>query len=137
LSLLADVETPDLFEWCILLLEDEANEVRLAALETMKQCDDIDLGLIAPLAESKIQSIRAAAISILALRTAGEASGWYWRGMCDPSTHVRLGTARLLQNLDPNQHRDLFETALYDPEPRIAAIAEELTAGKGFVRLKW
>jgi len=46
-------------------------------------------------------------------------------GLTDPETHVRVETARFLDELDPAVHRKLFELALYDPNPKVAEGGEE------------
>jgi hypothetical protein len=136
LDLLAELQDPDLFDWCALYLEDESIPVRVQALKIMQRCDDIDPELIAPLADVEEKTIRAAAIETLAL-CVGMAPQWYWRGLTDPSPHVRLTVARQLQHLDPTAHRNIFETARYDPHVDVARIAEKLIQGKGFEKRVW
>ena len=136
LDLLAELQDPDLFDWCALYLEDESISVRVQALKIMQRCDDIDPELIAPLADVEEKTIRAAAIETLAL-CVGVAPQWYWRGLTDPSPHVRLTVARQLQHLDPTTHKDIFETARFDPHADVARIAEKLIQGKGFEKRVW
>ncbi len=47
---------------------------------------------------------------------------------------MRLETAAQRDDLDPADHREVFELALYDPNPDVAKGARELTRGKGFSR---
>ena len=35
------------------------------------------------------------------------------------------------------EHRDVFEAALYDPHPQIAKAARRLTQGMGFDKIVW
>ena len=71
-------------------------------------------------------------------RDAGaEAPVWFRNGLTDPSAHVRVHTARYLEELDLATHRDLFELALYDANSKVAQIAEKLTSGKGVAREAW
>ena len=132
LELLAQLEHEDLYDWCTLLLLDESAEVRIAALQTIVQCDDGDPEAIQPFAESENKRIRAAAIAALAKHSAEDAPRWFERGLKDREACVRLETASLLPTLDVSQHRRIFELALYDPNPSIKHLAEKLTAGKGY-----
>jgi len=137
LSLLADMGDPDLFDWCVMFLGDEAVTVRLAALRAMLQCDDGHPQVIEPLSKSQNKRIRAAAIAALARHAGEDAPRWFKRGLKDPSPCVRLAAARLLDQLDPTEHRRIFELALYDPNPDVARAARKITAGKGYAKLKW
>ena len=132
LELLAQLEHEDLYEWCTLLLSDESVEVRIAALQTIVHCDDGDPEAILPFAESQNKRIRAAAIAALAKHSAEDASRWFQRGLKDREACVRLETAALLPTLDTIEHREIFELALYDPNPAIKYLAEKLTVGKGY-----
>ena len=132
LELLAQLEHEDLYDWCTLLLLDESAEVRIAALQTIVQCDDGDPEAIQPFAESENKRIRAAAIAALAKHSAEDAPRWFERGLKDREACVRLETASLLPTLDAIEHRGIFELALYDPNPSIKHLAEKLTAGKGY-----
>jgi hypothetical protein len=138
LKLLAEIEDPDLFEWCAMYLREDSIAVRLAALHAMLRCEQIDPAAVAPLAASKDKRIRGAAIAVLA-RHGGEeaAERWFRRGLKDPEPCVRLETAAILAQLDPAEHRAVFRLALYDPNPKIARKAEKLIAGKGFPRMTW
>jgi len=132
LELLAQLEHEDLYEWCTLLLSDESVAVRIAALQTIVHCDDGDPEAILPFAESENKRIRAAAIAALAKHSAEDASRWFERGLKDHEPCVRLETSSLLPTLDAIEHREIFELALYDPNPAIKHLAEKLTAGKGY-----
>ena len=132
LELLAQLEHEDLYEWCTLLLSDESIEVRIAALQTIVYCDDGDPEVLLPLAKSQNKRIRAAAIAALAKHAAQDAPRWFERGLKDREPCVRLETAALLPTLDVIEHREIFELALYDPNPAIKHLAEKLTAGKGY-----
>ena len=135
LSLLADLPDPDLFDWCVMFLDDEAPSVRLAALRAMLRCEEAETDAVAPLVQSDGKRIRAAALAAMAKFSGGDAPRWFERGLKDPSPCVRVAAARLLERLDPTAHRRLFELALYDPNPDVARIARGLTAGKGFASL--
>ena len=132
LELLAQLEHEDLYEWCTLLLSDGSVEVRIAALQTIVHCDDGDSEIILPFAESQNKRMRAAAIAALAKHSAEDAPRWFKRGLKDREACVRLETASLLPTLNAIEHREIFELALYDPNPAIKHLAEKLTAGKGY-----
>ena len=132
LELLAQLEHEDLYEWCTLLLSDESVEVRIAALQTIVHCDDGDPEVLLPLAESQNKRIRAAAIAALAKHSTEDAPRWFERGLKDREACVRLETASLLPTLDAIEHQEIFELALYDPNPAIKHLAEKLTTGKGY-----
>jgi hypothetical protein len=132
LELLAQLEHEDLYEWCTLLLLDESEEVRIAALQTIVHCDSGDPEVILPFAKSENKRIRAAAIAALAKHSVEDAPLWFERGLKDREACVRLETAVLLSTLDAIEHREIFELALYDPNPSIKHLAEKLTAGKGY-----
>ena len=132
LKLLTQLEHEDLYEWCTLLLSDESVEVRIAALQTIVYCDDGDPEVILPFAESQNKRIRASAIAALAKHSAEDAPRWFERGLKDREACVRLETAALLPTLDAAEHREIFEIALYDPNPAVKGLAEKLTTGKGY-----
>ena len=132
LELLAQLEHEDLYEWCTLLLSDESVEVRIAALQTIVHCEDGDPEVILPFAESQNKRIRAAAIAALAKHSTEDAPRWFERGLKDREACVRLETASLLPTLDAIEHQEIFELALYDPNPAIKHLAEKLTTGKGY-----
>ena len=137
LALLADLGAPDLFDWCVMFLADAALSVRLAALRAMLRCDDGHPEAVEPLARSDNKRVRAAAIAALAHLAGDDAPRWFRRGLRDPSPCVRVATARLLDKLDPAEHKALFELALTDPNPDVARAARKLTAGKGYAKLEW
>ena len=137
LGLLAEVADPDLFEWCAMYLDDESADVRLAALHTMLRCDDFDADLVEPFAADEDNRIRGAAIAALARHGGRAADRWFERGLKDPSPCVRLETARALPALDPQKHRGVFQLARFDPNPKIADLAEKLIAGKGYPKVTW
>ncbi|MGB2821757.1 MAG: HEAT repeat domain-containing protein, partial [Phycisphaerae bacterium] len=137
LELLAGIEDPDLFEWCAMYLKDGSVAVRLAALHTMLRCEQIDPKAVAPLARSADKRVRGAALAVLARHGGEDAERWFQRGLKDPEPCVRLETAAVLSQLDPAEHRAIFQLALYDPNPKIAEMAGKLIAGKGFPRLTW
>ncbi len=137
LSMLAEVDEPDLFDWCVMFLDDEAKSVRLAALQTMLRCREGHADAIEPLAGSKDKRIRAAAIAALARHSGSDAQPWFERGLKDPEACVRVQAASLLRQLDPARHRAVFELALYDPNPDVARAARKATAGKGYGKPRW
>jgi HEAT repeat protein len=137
LKLLAELDDPDLFEWCVMMLEDESPSVRVAALRTMAGCQEGDAEMIEPLAASRDKRIRAAAIAALARHAGDDAPRWFERGLKDPSACVRVSAASALDGLDPAEHQALFELALHDPNPQVARTARKLTAGKGFTEASW
>jgi len=132
LKILAEIGDPDLFEWCSVYLEDESVELVVAALHTMLHCTSIDQTSIKPFAGSENDRIRAAAIATLAKHSTEDKAHWCRLGLTDPSTCVRVETARNLPDLDPAQHRSVFSLALHDPNPEVARRAERLTKGKGY-----
>jgi len=134
LKLLAEIETPNLFDWCVMLLDDEFMDVQVATLHVMLCCDKVDTEVILPLAESENKRVRAAAIAVLAKHSGGNALYWFELALKDKSACVRLETVSLLSELDTEKHRHIFELALRDSNPRIKHIARKLTVGKGFKR---
>jgi len=132
LKLLAKSNDPDLADWCLMFLDDESERVRVAALRTMRQGEDVDAETIAPLAEAKGKRVRGAALAALAKFGGRKAPAWFDRGLRDPEPAVRLETASVLDALDPAEHRAIFELALNDPNPQVAQTARKLAAGKGF-----
>ena len=132
LKQLARLGNEDLYDWCTLLLSDESLDVRIAALQTIVRCDDGDPEVILPFAESQNKRIRAAAVAALAKHSAEDAPRWFERGLKDREVCVRLETAALLPTLDVTRHREIFELALYDPNPEIKHLAEKLTVRKGY-----
>ncbi len=139
LRLLAELEDPDLFDWCAMFLADDSMEVVAAGLRTMLSCEEADPEVITPLAESAEKRVRAAATAALAKHGGKDAGGWFERGLKDPEACVRRETAAVLDVLDPGEHREVFELALYDPNPDIRRRARKLTAGRGYEResVRW
>lgn len=137
LKLLEELEEPDLFEWCAILLDDESIDLRVLALETIARCQDADPDALAPFAECENKRVRAAAIAALTRHGGEDASRWFRAGLTDPSANVRMEAVSALSLLNPAEHKDLFELALYDPNPRVRQHAERLTQGKGFRKWKW
>jgi hypothetical protein len=132
LKLLAQLEHEDLYDWCTLLFSDESVEVCIAALQTIIHCDDGDPEVILPFTESPNKRIRASAIAALAKHSVEDTPHWFERGLKDREACVRLETAALLPTLDAIKHRQIFELALYDPNPAVKNLAEKLTTGKGY-----
>ena len=125
---LAELKVADLFDWCLMFLEDESRDVRVAALQGMIHCDEIDRTVLAPLAKSDDVRIRASAVAVLAKHGGGGAARWFERGLKDPSACVRLETAALLDHLDHDGNRSLFEIALHDPNPSVVRYARKAIA---------
>ena len=125
LQSLEKIGTADLFDWCVLHLEDESVDVICNALRTMQRCDD---GYISPLlgyAESKNKRIRASALAALAKHAPDDAERWFERGLKDPEACVRMEVARLLPMLDRIEHRMLFDIARHDPNPAVKRSAKK------------
>jgi len=135
LSILAEIGDPDLFEWCVMCLEDKSVNVRVAALRTMLLCGEIDAAVVGPLAEFDNKRIRAAAVAVLAKHSGEDAPKWFRTGLTDPCPCVRVEIARILSELDPSEHKSIFSLALHDPNRDVAKRAERLTVGKGYT--KW
>ncbi|MBN1669674.1 MAG: HEAT repeat domain-containing protein, partial [Kiritimatiellae bacterium] len=132
LQRMAELAPHDLFDWCMMYLDDTAPEVRVAALHTMLRCDFADMRLVTPLADAEDRRVRGAAIAALVRHGGDEAAEWMRAGLTDPSPHVRLEAVQLLPQFDAQTHSDLFEFARYDPNPDVRHRAEQLIAGKGF-----
>jgi hypothetical protein len=128
IKLLAEAQAPDLFEWCTLLLGDEALSVRLAALEALLACEDAHSDVLLPLVGSASKRIRARALAGLAVHGGARAPQWFERGLKDPAPCVRIAVARQLHRLDPARHEALFELALADPNPDVVRFARKSTA---------
>jgi hypothetical protein len=139
LRLLASIEAPtDLAEWCLLLVDDEAIDVSVAALETLAaQCEEVNPFLVEDLAADSDRRVRAAALEVLALHDDQGTRRWMWEGLTDPETHVRMRLVRHLDRLDPTQHPDVFHTALTDPNPEIARLARRRSKGRGLSVVGW
>ena len=137
LELLARMGEPDLFEWCVTLLDDESPTVQLRALRMMLRCADGSPEAIEPLAASANKRTRAGALAALAHLGGEEAVPWFQRALKDPSPCVRVAAAHQLEHLDAARDRGVFELALYDPNPDVAGTARKLAAHKGYAKLKW
>jgi hypothetical protein len=131
LELLAEMAHPDLFDWCVMCLDDETTDVQVAALHAMLTCHDGDADIIRPFVDSDDRRVRAAAIAALARRGGKEAARWVERGLKDPEPCVRVESAALLNGFDPAKHPLIFELALHDLNPNIVQRAEKLTGRKG------
>jgi len=130
LSLLAEIHDPDLFDWCAMLVDDEAMAVQLAALRTMLRCQDGDPEIVEPLAASTQRHVRAAAIAVLARHGGDSAWRWIERGLKDPQACVRVEAVRFLGKLTPARHRPIFELAVNDPNPDVAGRALRFMSAK-------
>ena len=137
LSLMAEGEDPDLFEWAAMFLQDPSADVRVAALRTICRCEEGDPEVIVPSTESEDKRIRAAAFAAVIRHAGREAPLWFEYGLKDPEPCVRIETARQLAQLVAEEHPKLFELALYDTNPAVSRIARKLTEGKGFGELTW
>ena len=139
LQLLGRTGDPDLIDWCALLLSDPEAMVRRKALELVAHSDDGDPELLMPFATCRHQGIRAIAVAGLARHGGDQAAQWCARGLHDPDDAVRVATAGQLPHYDPQRHRQLFELALYDPNPSVVTLARKLTAHQGYhlMRPQW
>lgn len=137
LKRLETIGDPDLFDWCTMMLDDASIDVRLAALQTMQRCEEINIAVVEPLATDDDKRLRAAAIATLVHNAGEDALGWFDRGLKDPEPHVRLAAARELRNLNPKRHRRFFNLALADPNPQVERMATRLTAHQGYTPMKW
>ena len=117
-----------------MLLGDSDPELKVRILKVMRRCEDIEPEVLAPHAESADKAVRAAALEVLGLHGGEQAHEWFWKGLTDPEPHVRLGAVKFLDRLDPQAHRDIFETALYDPHPQAA---QRLVKGMGYKKMQW
>ncbi len=125
LQSLEKIGTEDLFDWCVLHLEDESVDVVCNALRIMQRCAD---GYIAPIlahAESENKRIRAGALAALAKHASDDAERWFERGLKDPETCVRMEVARLLPMLNRTEHQVLFDIARHDPNPAVKRSAKK------------
>lgn len=136
LRMLARTDEPELFEWCMMYLDDASVDVRVAVLETARQSEDPEPEMIVAFVEDEDRRIRGAAISFMT-KHGDDREEWFRMGLTDPETHVRVVTARHLDELDPEVHKRLFELALYDPNPKVAEVARKMTIGKGYATEAW
>jgi hypothetical protein len=130
LTRLADRGVADLFDWCMLVLEDESHEVRLAALEMMLRCQDATPEAVFPLTEDPDVRIRGAAIAVQAKHGGGDRPRWFERGLKDPAPCVRLAAVKLLGDIDVRDHASMFELALHDSNPDVARFARKIVKAK-------
>ena len=117
--------TEELFDWCVLHLEDESVDVVCNALRVMCRCDDGYVAPILPHAESKNRRIRAGALAALAKHDLDDPERWFERGLKDPATCVRMEVARLLPKLDRIACQELFDIARHDPNPVVKRLAKK------------
>ena len=136
LAMLAEHEDPDLFEWCTMFLEDSSEDVVVCAIETARLSEDPDVETMEDFADAEDKRVRAAGIGFMT-RHGEDHAEWFRMGLTDPETHVRVETAKHLGELDPTVDRELFELALYDPNPKVSEVAEKMTAGKGYAKEVW
>ena len=125
LQSLEKIGTEDLFDWCVLHLEDESVDVICNALRIMQRCDE---GYIVPIlghAESKNKRIRASALAALAKHASDDAERWFERGLKDSEACVRMEVARLLPILDRIEYQELFDIARHDPNPEVKRSAKK------------
>ena len=98
LRLLSDMEHPDLFEWCAMMLEDPQIEVRIAACKAMRQCPEIEVEVVEHHGHSEDKRLRAAAVEVMAMR--GETGSRLVLARLDRSeNHVRLSVAKHLERI--------------------------------------
>ena len=125
LQFLEKSETEELFDWCVLHLEDESVDVVCNALRIMQRCDDGYVAPLLPYARSKDKRIRAGALAALAKHASDDPERWFERGLKDPAACVRMEVARLLPLLDRIEHQDLFDIARHDPNPAVKRSAKK------------
>ena len=125
LRILAEIHDPDLFDWCAMFLDDEAETVQEVALRVIFGCRDGQPEVIVPCAQAAGRRVRAAAIAALARHAGEDAPEWIRRGLRDPEPCVRVEAARFFDQLDPKEDRAVFELAEHDPNPDIAHRAKE------------
>ena len=128
LSVLSRLQDVDLIDWCLKLIEDTSTPVRVAALEALRQCESVDTSLLKSFATSDNIHIRAAAVSTLTRHAGADVPKWFHTGLTDPSPHVRVHTARYLNDLDSVHHHSILELARQDANPNIVRIAEQCVA---------
>jgi hypothetical protein len=136
LRLIAEIDREDLFEWCMMHVEDESPAVRVAAFRLMRECDEGDIESIIPFTTCAEPRLRGAAIAAAARHAGDEAHCWVELGLKDTNAAVREEAAHALSLLNPGVHRTAFQLARYDPDRRIAEYARKLTAGMGYHELR-
>jgi hypothetical protein len=137
LRLLQEIGDEDLADWCLMFVEDDALEVRLAAMKLLRECEGVNAAALKPLVRSDNLRDRGAALALLVQHDTPHRARWCERGLKDPAAHVRVQVARQLKRFDPKADRRLFEFALTDPNRQVAETAEKLTAHKGYARMRW
>ncbi len=125
LQFLEKVGAEELFDWCVLQLEDESVDVVCNALRIICRCDDGYPAPILPHAESENRRIRAGALAALAKHAVDDSERWFERGLKDPAACVRMEVAKLLPTLDRIEHQDLFDIARHDPNPAVKHFAKK------------
>ena len=125
LQSLEKIGTEELFDWCVLHLEDESVDVVCNALKIICRCDEGYVAPILPHAESKNRRIRAGALAALAKHDFDDPQRWFERGLKDPAACVRMEVARFLSTLDRIEHRTLFDIARHDPNPAVKRSARK------------
>ena len=133
---MAKLGDPDLFEWCTMLLQDESKDVRIAALQTMLDCEAAEADVVIPFVEDEDKRIRAAAIAVAGKHDDEDRQKWIEFGLRDPAPCVRIAAASVLDAVEPAGNRLAFELALYDSNPAVRRFARKVAAGKGF-SLEW
>ncbi|MDE0423284.1 MAG: HEAT repeat domain-containing protein [Candidatus Poribacteria bacterium] len=124
LQFLEKIGTEELFDWCVLHLEDESVDVVCNALRIMQRCDDGYVAPLLPYARLKNKRIRAGALAALAKHDADDPERWFERGLKDPAACVRMEVARLLPLLDRIAYQALFDIARHDPNPAVKRSAK-------------
>jgi len=126
LELLKEREDSDLFDWCMMFMNDPAPQVRVASARLMAACPYIDPEILIPLVDSKDRLLRAAAVGTLASHLGKDEPEWLDLGLRDPAAHVRLAAAEQLGVLDRVKYRPIFDLALNDPNPKVEELARKV-----------
>ena len=122
---LEKVGTEELFDWCVLHLEDTSVDVVCNALRIMQRCDDGYVAPLLPYARSKDRRVRAGALAALAKHDSDDPERWFERGLKDPAACVRMEVARLLPLLDRIEYQNLYDIARHDPNPAVKQSAKK------------
>ena len=136
LKRLHDLGVEDLCEWCAMCVDDPDVEVQAAAIEAMRDCEDVEAEGMEAYVDDDNKLLRAAAVSFL-IKHGEDRDAWFRAGLTDPEPHVRVTTAQHLDELDPMKDRSLFELALYDPNAKVAEAAGKFTSGRGYHLERW
>lgn len=131
LEILREREDPDLFDWCMMFMNDPAPQVRVASARIMTACPFIDPEILVPLVDSKDRLLRAAAVGTLASHLGKDEPEWLDLGLRDPAAHVRLAAAEQLGVLDRVKYRTIFDLALNDPNPKVEQLAWKVLHPQG------